>query len=46
MEAALGYYINPLVSVLIGAVVLREHGCRAAMGGDCAGRAGVAVLTL
>ncbi len=25
LEAALGYYINPLVSVLIGAVVLRER---------------------
>ena len=44
VEAALGYYINPILSVLLGVVVLRE---RMAVGQWVAvGLAGVAVLVL
>src|SRR6478735_11060034 len=44
VEAALGYYINPILSVLLGVIVLRE---RLAVGQWVAvGLAGVAVLVL
>ncbi|HVK36675.1 MAG TPA: EamA family transporter RarD [Microlunatus sp.] len=44
VEAALGYYVNPILSVLLGVVVLRE---RMAVGQWVAvGLAGVAVLVL
>ena len=37
LETALGYYINPLFSVLLGAVLLNEKLSRAADRGDRAG---------
>ena len=40
VEAALGYFINPLVTVLLGVVVLRERLRRAAVGGGRRRRAG------
>ena len=44
VDSALGYYINPLFSVLLGAVLLRERPTRAQM--VAIGLAGVAVLIL
>ena len=38
LDAALGYYINPLFSVFLGAVLLGETSERGAEGGDRAGR--------
>jgi chloramphenicol-sensitive protein RarD len=37
LDAALGYYINPLFSVLLGAVLLGERLTRGAVAGDRAG---------
>lgn len=45
LEAALGYYINPLVSVLIGAVVLRERLSPAQWAAIALAALAVAVLT-
>ena len=46
MEAALGYYINPLFSVLLGAVVLRERLSRGQWLAIGLAAAAVAVLTI
>lgn len=46
LEAALGYYINPLVSVLIGAVVLRERLTPTQWAAIALAAAAVAVLTV
>ncbi len=46
IEAALGYYINPLITVALGVVVLHEHLSRAQIAAlGCAGAA-VVVLTV
>jgi chloramphenicol-sensitive protein RarD len=45
VEASLGYYINPLVSVLLGVVFLRERLTRAQMVALSLAIAGVLVLT-
>jgi chloramphenicol-sensitive protein RarD len=44
-EASLGYYVNPLVNVLLGVVVLRESLTRAQWIAVTLAAAGVAVLT-
>ena len=44
VEASLGYYINPLVSVLLGVVVLRERLSRAQIVAVALATAGVLVL--
>ena len=46
VEASLGYYINPLVSVLLGVVVLRERLTRAQLVALALATAGVLVLTV
>ncbi|MFW6260065.1 MAG: EamA family transporter RarD [Spirochaetota bacterium] len=46
VEASLGYYINPLVSVLLGMVVLRERMNRLQLVALVLAAAGVAVLTV
>jgi chloramphenicol-sensitive protein RarD len=46
VEASLGYYINPLVNVLLGVAVLRERLGRAQWIAVALAGAGVAVLTL
>jgi chloramphenicol-sensitive protein RarD len=46
VEAALGYYINPLFSVLLGAVVLRETLSRAKWLAVGCAAAGVALVTI
>jgi chloramphenicol-sensitive protein RarD len=46
MEASLGYYVNPLVNVLLGVVVLRERLGRAQGIAVSLAAAGVGVLTL
>jgi chloramphenicol-sensitive protein RarD len=46
VEASLGYYVNPLVNVLLGVVVLRERLSRAQRIAVALAGAGVAVLTL
>ncbi|MBA2281458.1 MAG: EamA family transporter RarD [Acidimicrobiia bacterium] len=46
IEAALGYYINPLITVALGVVVLREHLRRAQVVALGFGAAAVAVLTI
>jgi chloramphenicol-sensitive protein RarD len=46
MEASLGYYINPLVNVLLGVVVLRERLSRPQALAVALAAAGVSVLTL
>ncbi len=40
LDAALGYYINPLFSIFLGAVLLRERLRHRPVGRDRAGRAG------
>src|ERR687884_311391 len=45
VEASLGYYINPLVTVLLGVVVLRERLRRLQWAAVAVGTAAVAVLT-
>lgn len=44
-EASLGYFLNPLVNVAVGMVVLRERPGRAAVTGVLAAAAGVVVIT-
>jgi chloramphenicol-sensitive protein RarD len=44
-EASLGYYVNPLVNVLLGVIVLRESLTRAQWIAVALAAAGVAVLT-
>jgi len=46
IEAALGYYINPLFSVLLGAIVLREKLKRLQWVAICVAALGVIVLTV
>lgn len=46
VEAALGYYINPLFSVLLGAVILRERLDRAQMVAILLAATAVAILTV
>ena len=46
VEASLGYYVNPLVNVLLGVLVLRERLGRAQRIAVALAAAGVAVLTL
>ncbi|MCB1390554.1 MAG: EamA family transporter RarD [Rhodobacteraceae bacterium] len=46
ISAALGYYINPLFSILLGAVVLRERLSRLQWAAVALAAAAVAVLTL
>lgn len=46
LDAALGYYINPLFSVLIGAVVLKERLSRVQMAALAIAALAVAVITL
>jgi chloramphenicol-sensitive protein RarD len=46
VEAALGYYINPLLTVALGVVVLGEHLRRLQVAAIGLGAAAVAVLTL
>ncbi|MDO5647711.1 EamA family transporter RarD [Paracoccus sp. (in: a-proteobacteria)] len=46
MEAALGYYINPLFSVLLGATLLRERLSRAQLAAVVLAAAAVVVLTV
>ncbi len=46
VEASLGYYVNPLVNVLLGVLVLRERLGRAQQIAVALAAAGVAVLTL
>jgi chloramphenicol-sensitive protein RarD len=46
VEASLGYFINPLVNVLLGVLVLRERLGRAQWIAVCLAVAGVAILTL
>jgi len=45
LETALGYYINPLLTTLLGAVLLRETMTRAQIVAMCLAAAAVAVLT-
>ncbi|MCJ7780022.1 MAG: EamA family transporter, partial [Acidimicrobiia bacterium] len=48
VEASLGYFINPLVSVALGVIVLREHlrlGQRIAVGIAVVGVAGMTILS-
>lgn len=44
LEASLGYYLNPLVNVLLGVVLLKEKLSRAQIGATLLAAAGVAVL--
>ena len=46
VEASLGYYINPLISVVLGVLVLRERLGRAQLAAVALAGAGVLVLTL
>jgi len=46
VETALGYYINPLVTVLLGAILLGEKLSRAQIVAICLAVAAVAVLTI
>jgi len=46
VEASLGYFVNPLVNVLLGVLVLRERLSRAQRIAVALAAAGVAVLTL
>ena len=46
VEAALGYFINPLVTVLLGVVVLREHLRRLQWAAVALGAVAVVVLTV
>ncbi|HET6952839.1 MAG TPA: EamA family transporter RarD [Acidimicrobiales bacterium] len=46
VEAALGYYVNPLITVALGVAVLHEHLRRAQVVALGCGAAAVAVLTL
>ncbi|MBX3314273.1 MAG: EamA family transporter RarD [Actinobacteria bacterium] len=46
VEAALGYYINPLLTVALGVVVLREHLSRAQAAALVLAAVAVAVLTV
>jgi chloramphenicol-sensitive protein RarD len=46
VEAALGYYVNPLITVALGVVVLREHLRRAQLVALGFGAAAVAVLSV
>ncbi len=46
LEAALGYYINPLFSVLVGAIVLRERLTRAQWAAIALAGLGVGVMTV
>ena len=44
LEGSLGYYLNPLVNVLLGTILLKEKLSRAQMGAVALAFAGVAVL--
>jgi chloramphenicol-sensitive protein RarD len=46
LEASLGYYLNPLVNVLLGVVLLKERLTRAQSGAVLLAAAGVALLAL
>lgn len=46
LEAALGYYINPLFSVFLGAVILKERLSRAQMAAIALAAAAVIILTV
>lgn len=46
LDAALGYYVNPLITVAIGVVVLDERLRRAQTAALCLGAAAVVVLTV
>jgi chloramphenicol-sensitive protein RarD len=45
LDAALGYYINPLFSIFLGAVLLGERMGRTQMGGDPSGGGCGGILT-
>lgn len=44
LEASLGYYLNPLVNVLLGVLLLKERLSRVQTGAVCLAGAGVAIL--
>ena len=46
LDAALGYYMNPLFNVLLGAVILKEALSRAQLAAIALAVAGVAILTV
>ena len=46
LQASLGYFINPLVNVLLGVVVLRERLTRGQLAGLALATAGVVVMTV
>jgi chloramphenicol-sensitive protein RarD len=46
VEASLGYYINPLVSVLLGVIILRETLSKAQILSFCLATVGVLILTI
>ncbi|MBM7584965.1 chloramphenicol-sensitive protein RarD [Bacillus pakistanensis] len=46
VEASLGYYINPLVSVLLGVIILRESLSKAQILSFCLATIGVLILTI
>jgi chloramphenicol-sensitive protein RarD len=46
LEASLGYYLNPLVNVLLGVVLLKEKLSRARLAATLLAAAGVAVLAV
>ena len=44
LEGSLGYYLNPLVNILLGVLLLKEHLTRAQIGATALAAAGVAIL--
>ena len=46
LETALGYYINPLVSIVVGAVLLRERFSRTQFVAICLAALGVVIMTV
>ena len=46
LDTSLGYYINPLISVLLGVVVLKEKLARAQVASFCLALTGVIILTV
>ncbi|MGM9924637.1 MAG: EamA family transporter RarD [Bacillus sp. (in: firmicutes)] len=46
LDTSLGYYINPLISILLGVTVLKEKLSRVQVASVCLAGAGVAILTI